>query len=456
MEDTSALLTTVGLCVIGSTVALLIWGRLHPIVPLALTPAVGALLAGFSTAEIGEFFSSGLSQVIEVAIMLIFAIVFFGIIIDSGLFNPLIRGLILATRGKVVLVAIGTSLMAIIAHVDGAGASTFLLVIPALLPLYKALNMSRYLLLLLVVMSASVFNMIPWGGPLGRAASVVDEDVIELYQPLLAVQAISVLLIVLFAAYLGTREKRRIAAAVSAGDLPAQEGVSVRRIADDFSAEREKEAQQLGGDVRRNRTVLIMNAVLLLTVVTVMMTGLVPPALAFILGVAAALPLNVRTAQGQMERVRAHAPAALMTTSILFAASIFLGVLNESGMLASIATSALLVVPEAVGPQLHLVVGFFGVPLDLLTSTDAYYFSLLPLVDATAGQFGVDTTSTLYAMLIGNVTGTFMSPFSAGTWLAVGLVGGQIGKHIRYSFLPLWFMSILLILVAIALGVIGL
>ncbi len=41
-----------------------------------------------------------------------------------------------------------------IAQLDGAGAVTFLLSIPALLPLYKALNMNKYLLILLLALSA--------------------------------------------------------------------------------------------------------------------------------------------------------------------------------------------------------------------------------------------------------------------------------------------------------------
>lgn len=453
MTEPSVLLTIVGLAVIGVTVLLLISGKVHPIVVLAVVPVVGALVTGYGFTEIADFFMTGLDSIVEIAIMLIFAILFFGLMIDSGLFDPLIRGLILATRGKVVLVAIGTSLIAIVAHVDGAGASTFLLTIPALLPLYQALNMSRYLLLLLVVMSASIFNMIPWGGPLARAAGVIDTDVIELYQPLIPVQVVSVVLIVIAAALLGLREKRRIRVKVAAGEVEDVGNVSIREVADQFSATQKAKRSELGLQLRSSRVVTVINVILLATVIVVMMTGMVPPALAFILGLAIALPINCTSTSAQMQRVQAHAPAALTTTSILFAASIFLGVLNETGMLESIAASALSIIPASVGPYLHMVFGFLGVPLDLLTSTDAYYFSLLPLVDSTAGHFGVASAQTAQAMVVGNVTGTYLSPFAGGTWLAVGLAGAEIGKHIRYSFVPLWVMSLLLLLVAMAFGV---
>src|SRR5699024_903326 len=169
-------LTIAGLAIIAVTVGLLIWGRVSPVVAMALVPTVGAIVLGFGVGDLQSFFSSGLDQVMNVVVMFIFAIIFFGILSDAGLFDPVIRRLILMTRGRVILVVIGTVLIGALAHLDGAGATTFLLTIPALLPLYRALEMNRYLLLLLVSLSAALMNMVPWGGPLIRAASVIDVE----------------------------------------------------------------------------------------------------------------------------------------------------------------------------------------------------------------------------------------------------------------------------------------
>lgn len=152
--------------------------------------------------------------------------------------------------------------------------------------------------------------------------------------------------------------------------------------------------------------------------------------------------------------MKAHAPNALMMASVIIAAAVFLGVLNESGMLENIALAMLQIIPESVGQYLHLIVGVFGVPLDMLTSTDAYYFSILPLVEATAGSFGVSAASTAYALIIGNIIGTFVSPFAPAVWLAMGLAGADIGKHIRYSFLIMWGFSIVMLLMAMLLGIV--
>ena len=172
------------------------------------------------------------------------------------------------------------------------------------------------------------------------------------------------------------------------------------------------------------------------------------------LGVAVLLPLNFNSAKLQIDRMKAHAPNALMMAAVIIAAAVFLGVLNQSGMLESIALSMLQIIPDTVGQYLHVIVGVLGVPLDMLTSTDAYYFSVLPVVEATASQFGVAATSTAYALVVGNVIGTFVSPFAPAVWLAMGLAEADIGKHIRYSFFIMWGFSVALLLVAILMGIV--
>ncbi len=165
------MLSWIGFIAIVIIVTILIRGNTTPIIPLVLVPIISALVAGFSFSDIGEFFSSGMSSVLNVAIMFIFAIIFFGIMQDVGLFDPIIDKMVKATHGNVVLISVGTVFIAMVAQLDGSGASTFLITIPALLPLYRQMKMSPYLLLLLIAGSAGIMNMLPWAGPLGRAAT---------------------------------------------------------------------------------------------------------------------------------------------------------------------------------------------------------------------------------------------------------------------------------------------
>lgn len=447
-------LSLIGFATILIIVLLLISGRVTPIIALVLIPILGAFAAGFGLADIGDFFDEGILDVIDVAIMFIFAILFFGIMQDVGLFDPLINGMIKISHGNIIAISVASVVIAAVAHLDGSGASTFLITIPALLPLYKRLKMNPYLLLLLIGGSASVMNMIPWAGPLGRTASVLGVNVTELYRPLIPVQIIGMILMVALAVFLGFMEKRRITKkygspeAAAKADIELEDGEAEQSVEDSSETASKKKA------LARPK-LLWINVILTVLVIVILVWGIISAGFVFMIGVSLALIINYPNIKDQMGRIRTHAPNALMMATIILAAGSFLGILTGTGMLDSIATDIVKILPAFVAPYLHLIIGFFGVPLDLLLSTDAYYFALMPVVDQIATGFGIDSSSTVYAMIIGNIVGTFVSPFSPALWLALGLAGLEMGRHIRYSLLWMWGLSLVLIVVAVLLGVIA-
>ncbi|MEC4586204.1 citrate:proton symporter [Bacillus safensis] len=442
------MLTFVGLMIILTIVVLLIWGKASPIVAMVMVPLIGALIAGFGINDIQTFFEEGIIKVLPVATMFIFAILFFGILQDTGFFEPVIKTLIKLTKGNVVTVAMGTALIGVIAHLDGAGATTFLLTVPALLPLYKKLHMSPYLLLLLIGTSAGLTNMIPWAGPTGRAASVLNMDPSELWVPLIPIQLIGVVLVLGMAFILGKREEKRIRVKIAANEIAAVqlEGADWDRAIQSISET---------GDASLKRYHLIwVNLVLFVCVVVLLVLNVMPASFMFMIGLSLALLINFPNVNLQMERVKAHAPSALMMAAVIFSAGSFLGILEGTGMLKAIAVDSIHILPAFLLPFLHIIVGMLGVPLDMLTSTDAYYYALLPIVESITSEVGVPGTSAAYAMMIGNIIGTFVSPLAPAVWLAVGLAGVDMGKHIRYSFFWMWGFSIILLFVAMLIGII--
>lgn len=437
------MLSLIGFATIFVIVFLLLRGRVSPIIGLVLVPIAGALLAGFGLAEIGGLFNEGIDRVIQVAIMFIFAILFFGVMQDAGLFDPIINKMIAISRGNVIAVTVGTVLIGAIAHLDGSGASTFLITIPALLPLYQKLRMNPYLLLLLVGLSASIMNMVPWAGPIGRTAAVIGGDPSDLWRPLIPLQLIALVLLCGLAVILGIREKRRIAKLEAKGELGDEVAATV-----ETATIKEKDESLL-----RPR-LLWLNLLLTLGVITLLVWGIIPAGFIFMIGLSVALLVNYPKVNDQMERIKAHAPNALLMAAIILAAGSFLGILDGTGMLDSLATDLVLYLPAFVIPYLHVIIGFLGVPFELILSTDAYYFALLPLIDQIVSAHGVESASIAYAMIIGNIIGTFVSPFSPALWLALGLAGLEMGKHIRYAFFWVWGFSIVLIIIAMLMGIV--
>ena len=448
-------LTLMGLAIIILTVTILIRGRTTPLVPMTIVPVVGALIAGFGLGEIGDFFEEGLGSVMNVVAMFIFAIIFFGILQDVGLFNPVIRALITATRGNVIAVTVGTAAIGIVAHLDGSGSTTFLLTIPALLPLYTALHISRYVLVAIVALAASVMNMVPWGGPLGRAGSVVNQETHQIWMHLLPIQGVCVVMVLAIAAALGMWQKRRIAKLRAAGQLEGEDAVDVNAIAGDFIRKQKQEQEDKGFRNRTGRVVTILNVAVILLVLVALLSGLLSPAPAFLLAATVALLINFDSQSEQTDALRRHAPNALSMAGIILAAAMFLGVLNGAGMLEAIAQQLIAILPASVGPYLHVIIGLLGVPLDLMTSTDAYYFSILPIVQETVANFGVSGMGAASALIIGNVIGTFVSPFSPALWLALGLARADMGKYLKIAFPLAWAFSVAIVLVAFAFGMLA-
>jgi len=445
------MLSLIGFLTILAIVILLIRGKVQPIIAMVLIPILGAFIAGFGLGEIGEFFNEGIATVINVAVMFIFAILFFGVMSDAGLFDPLINKMVEISRGNIIAVSVATVFIAAIAHLDGSGASTFLITIPALLPLYKRLNMNPYLLLLLVGGSAAIMNMVPWAGPLGRTASVLGEDVTELWYPLIPVQIIGMVLMIGIAVFLGFREKKKVEQRF--GKLEG--AAALEKTAKDIDADNMYDKKGSSNENPNARPKLLwINTIIALGVIALLVSGIIPAGLAFMIGLGFALPINYPKMKDQTERIKAHASSALTMATIILAAGTFLGILTGTGMMDAIAEDGVKIMPEAVGPYLHLVIGFLGVPLDLLTSTDAYYFGLLPVVEQIASGFGVESVSTAYAMVIGNIVGTFVSPLAPAVWLALGLSGLEMGRHIKYSLPWLWGLSIVLVIIAVFIGVI--
>lgn len=442
------MLTLAAVTTIVVVIGLLLFDKVSPIAALCLVPVVAALAIGFSPEEISEFYVSGLARVVSVATMFIFAITFFGVLQDAGLFQPIIDAVIRITRGNVVLVVIGTAIVGMLAHLDGAGATTFLLTIPALLPLYRRLNINPLLMLLVLSTGAGIFNMLPWAGPLGRAAAVTGIEVADLWRPLIPIQIIGVAFLIGLAVFLGLREKRRIAMLPQGSDGSVG-AVATANFSEDGSASTELSVED--AQLKRPQNIVI-NIGIFLAVMVALLTSVFPAGLVFMIGLSVALIINYPNVQDQMARIRAHAGPAILMGAIIFSAGVFLGIMDGSGMLRAISQSLVAVLPESLLPHLHIIVGVFGLPLEIILSTDAWYFGLLPIVLEIAGPMGISPQGTVYALTIGNIIGTFISPFSPALWLALGLSGQDIGKHIRYSLPIMWAFSLVLFAVAGLLG----
>lgn len=387
--------------------------------------------------ELNSYFKAGIGKVYRIAIMFIFAILFFGVLDDAGLFRPFINFIVKVAGGNVIAICVGTVLITMIAHLDGSGATTFLIVIPPLIPVYRHLKINPYLLFLLVASSAGLANMLPWGGPLGRIASVMGVDTISLYHPLIKVQVVGFICILAMAVLLGFREQARLR-----NEKTALSNLAL--YADDLDISGTQE-------VKPNRFFKI-NLIIAIFTLALIISGILSPEFAFMLALCIVLLVNYKTPKERMESLKNHSVGAISMGTILLAAGVYIGILTKSGMLGAIAKALAGIFPEFMLEYLHIITGIFGVPFELLLDTNGYYYTLYPVVGEIVGQYGIGMQEAAYAIMIGSIVGTFVSPFSPALWLGLGLARLNMGRHIRYSLFWLWGLSLFIMLLSYFMG----
>lgn len=463
------MLTALGFATIAAILLLLITSRVAAIAALIGVPVVSALLAGHGPAEIGTMISFGIGDIVGVVAMFVFAILFFGVLRDAGMFDPIVRRILHYAGSNPVTIAVGTAVLALVCHLDGAGATTFVITISALLPLYDAVGMSRLVLATVTGLAAGTMNMLPWAGPTARASSVVDVDANALWTPLLPAQLAAIAAVLGAAAWLGRREKLRLATSTEAaprssrGDRLRAATVSdtaaepAARSADDRAAVTVVEdpaTTSVSSDAQLTRPRLFwLNLVLTAVTVGVLISGIAQPAAVFMVALVLALIINYPGTRHQNERIDAHAQSAVLMATTLLAAGAFLGIMQETGMIRAMATALASSVPAQLGPLLPLLVGVFAVPMSFLFGPDPYYFGVLPVLAGVGQQFGIAPADLAQASILGEETIGFpLTPMTGAFFLLVGLSRVDIGRHIRHMIPWAWGISLLALAVAAVTG----
>lgn len=431
------MLALLGFTTIAVLLAAILWKKMTPLSALIAVPVAAALAGGFGAKTAG-FMVKGIQGVAGVAGMFIFAILYFGIMTDAGMLDPIIERILRAAGTNPVRIVMGTSLLALLAHLDGSGAVTFLVTVPVMLPLYDRLRMDRRVLACAASLAAGV-NFLPWTGPTIRASASLHLPVAAIFNPLLPVQAAGLAFVFVCAWWMGRREARRLGLTAT-----AQAGAPWRR-------ELSKEELML-----RRPGKVAANLLLTVLLMVAMIAARLDPVAVFMVGVVLALAFNYPDLPAQRERVDAHAREALLMAGILLAAGAFTGILKESGMLAAMAKSTVALAPRGAAPHLPLLLGVCSMPLSLLFDPDSFYFGVLPVLAETARTFGIAPVQMAQAALLGQMTTGFpVSPLTPATFLIVGLAGIELREHQKFAFPFLFAASLLMTATAVAVGVFG-
>ncbi|MFF4886984.1 CitMHS family transporter [Streptomyces nigra] len=449
------MLTILGFAMIATFLVLIMMKKMSPIAALVLIPAAFCVFVG-KGAKLGDYVIDGVTGLAPTAAMLMFAIVYFGVMIDVGLFDPIVRGILRFCKADPMRIVVGTAVLAAIVSLDGDGSTTFMITVSAMYPLYKRLKMSLVVMTGVAAMANGVMNTLPWGGPTARAATALKVDAGDVFVPMIPALAVGLVAVIGLAYVLGVRERRRLGTLaldevlvteketetvlVGAGgtgtpDSPAPGGGSGTTTgttttgSDDADDER---FAALDPDRPTLRPRLYwFNALLTVVLLTAMIMELLPIPVLFLLGAALALSVNFPHIPDQKARLAAHADNVLNVSGMVFAAAVFTGVLQGTGMVDHMATWMVDVIPEAMGPHMALVTGVLSLPLTYFMSNDGFYFGVLPVLAEAGAAHGVTPLEMARASLVGQPL-HMSSPLVPAVYVLVGMAKVEFGDHTRF------------------------
>jgi len=407
--------------------------RLSVLIALILVPLVFALIGGFAP-QLGKMMADGIIRVAPVGIMIMFAVLYFGMMLDVGLFDPLIKGLLKLVGGDPLKVVIATAILTMMVALDGDGATTFMITVSTFLPVYLRLGMSRLVLSGTVAMAAGVMNILPWGGPTARAIAALHQDSSTIFTPVLPAMLVGIAWVFFVAWWFGRGERKRL---------------GILDVTHDFDEHLTPEQA-----ARRKPHLFWFNLVLTLILIVALLVGLMPLQILFMTAFAIALLVNYPHWAEQQKAILAHAESVVTVCTMIFAAGIFTGILTGTKMIEAMAQAIVAIIPTSMGPFLPVLVAVTSMPLSLVFTPDAYYFGILPILAQAGAAFGVEPAAMGRAAVLGQMTTGFpLSPLTASTFILVGLAGVDLGDHQRFIFKWAFATTLIMTVVAYATGV---
>ncbi len=457
-----------GLVTIIAIVVTLFKSKTLPSIAFIVFPSILALilvLGGYITLDnVEAMIKAGFSSTGPTAALFVFSVLYFGIMTDAGMFDVIIGKLMKLVGDNVIGVCLVTAVIALVGHLDGGGASTFCIVVPAMLPVFKRMHMKPTNMLRIAVLSMGVLNLMPWAGPTMRAATVLGMEAASLWQIIIPIQIFGIALALGVAVLTGLQEKKR--GAGLNGKLAQIEGEVV--------IEETAQAQTQVNELARPK-LFVFNILLTIAVIGLLIWDKFPSYFPFMLGVATALFVNYGfEAKAHKKLINLHAGPALMMCSTLMGAAVLMGVLTTSFDAEGAAISAKKIIedpnatlsvvrclaniirnilPAFLGQHLALVIGILSVPLALTFDTDSYFYGMLPVIIGIGQSFGVDALPIAVAMVVCRNCATFISPMVPATLLGTGLADVDIKDHIKANFLWVWGFSIVCMIFAICVGI---
>jgi CitMHS family citrate-Mg2+:H+ or citrate-Ca2+:H+ symporter len=491
-------LVILGFAMIAVFMVLIMTKKLTPVLALIIVPTVFGLFAGAGLG-IGDMVMDSMKSMTSTAALLMFAIIYFGLMIDVGLFDPLVKFILRKLGNDPAKVVLGTAILAAAVSLDGDGSTTFILTTAAMLPVYLRLKMSPVVLTCVAGLANGTMNILPWGGPTARAATALKINVNDVFVPMIPSLVAGLVVVFAFAWLLGLQERNRLRATAPeiwgvpdtaeqfdgtadggttaggsgtgrgrkggnpGGAAPAVDGslggagVTVLERTETLVDDHDSAMADTALDPNRSTLrpkLFWFNLALTVAVMVVLVANVIPLPFVFMVGAAIALLVNFPKVKDQGAQLIAHAPSIVAVVSMVMAAAVLTGVLKGTGMVEAMSAWLVQIIPSSMGPFMAVITGVLSIPMTFFMSNDAFYFGVLPVLSETAAHYGVGAADMARASITGQPF-HLQSPLVPAILLLVSLAKVDLGDHHKKVLWRTAVISLVMLGVGMLTGAIG-
>ncbi|WP_268873490.1 Na+/H+ antiporter NhaC family protein [Secundilactobacillus collinoides] len=434
-------LALIGFLMMLVVIVLLFKNKVSTMFCFTVVPIIAAIVGGISLPKIASSITKGLAMTTPVALIMLFCMPFFMMMADAGMFNGIVRGILKHVNLTPPVLAVVTVIVAMITGLDASVTSVFLITIPLLLPFYKKLKMNTTLLVFLT--STGVINTydVPWSARMLRAGSLikgVSNAPMDMFLKMLPGQAIFTVVLFIFAALLGLKESRRIKAS---GETVAVGG---RINTDDI-----KDDPELG------RPKLFWVNILLTVLVIAALCALpeFPSYYVFAFGLVIGLSINYKDLKLQNKLLKKYATSLFPVMPAILLSGVVVGIMEYTGMMNAMVKTLVAIIPSSFGPYVYIIVAIFSTPLMFLFTNDTWYYVMTPIIGSLMKAFGVPMEVVVMALFMN--MGAMLTPIAQPQiYIGLDLTHGEVDlpKYVKFSFAPIWVMSIVWIVIGLVIG----
>lgn len=427
------MLSVIGILMIVTCFALVLSKKVHMIIPFIIVPLIFAVFTGASLSEISKYVVEGVASTNNAVMLILFSVAYFSILSETGMFDIIVGKITKLTGNNVLVVMLATILIAMVGHLDGAYNTTYLITIPTLLPIYKALKIDKRILMFLTVMGATAMCAVPWGALVVQLTPFAEVEAMEISSRLLPYAILAFAMALVWAVLLSMDHKRKHAgeaalAEVAAGGTP------------DFT----------GKEFARPQYFWINFAIFVVSILCLFLVK-IQTYILFMIFTALTLVVNYHDVKLQNQLIRKHSATMLAPALLFMCIGVMVGIMKGTGMVEAVIDVVLKAIPTSMTRYTHIIFGLLLVPIYIVLPYQVM-LPIYPILTGIAASVGIAPVAVMLPFVL--QYGTACSPLVAATNLGAELAEVNVIEHMKFASWRCWICSAILILAMCATGIV--